>query len=142
MDCLATSHVSQAADIVAQRLKALEKSQVDAGSWARAQFLELIAPGNSTMIMDGEERQANRDFKSNRDLRLSWGGKGDDEWPKGNGSRGSGPAFLTPGPDAWAEAADGPKGGGKNKDKESVKGGKKGGWSKKGKNGGKNSHWW
>ena len=72
LDYLAQAKVGQAADVVSQRLKAIEKSLSDAGSWERAQFLELIEPGQSTMLTDGEERQANKDFKAAKELRILW----------------------------------------------------------------------
>ena len=43
-----------AADVVAQRVKALERATVD-GHWSSAQFLELIPPDSSTLLERGEE---------------------------------------------------------------------------------------
>ncbi|CAK9036064.1 unnamed protein product [Durusdinium trenchii] len=44
LDLLVENKSAQAADIIAQRIKALEKSVQDNNSWVRARFLELVEP--------------------------------------------------------------------------------------------------
>ena len=53
LDLLASNQAPRAADLVAQRIKALERSMVDY-DWWRAQHLELIPPVGATLI-DREE---------------------------------------------------------------------------------------
>ena len=47
LDHLALGRTKHAADIIAQRIKALERSIVDMGKWDHAQYLELIPPPQS-----------------------------------------------------------------------------------------------
>ena len=55
LDLLAQKETGAAADLLAQRLKALERSMVD-GHWERAQWAELLPPEGVT-LMDREEDQ-------------------------------------------------------------------------------------
>ena len=53
MDHLAAGSPSRAADVVGQRIKALERATQE-GHWGAAQFLELLAP-EGTMLLDRDE---------------------------------------------------------------------------------------
>ena len=55
LDMLAQGRGSAAADVICQRLKALEQSVLDGNSWRKAKFLELIAE-ESGMTDKGEEQ--------------------------------------------------------------------------------------
>ena len=72
MDHLALGENAFAADVAAQRLKALEKSHIDSGRWDRAQYLELIEPTNTTMITAAEESQVDKEYKAYRDFKSAW----------------------------------------------------------------------
>ena len=54
LDFLALQQPMRAADVVAQRLKAVEQSVVD-GQWDRAQFLELLEGAGTTLVNKSEE---------------------------------------------------------------------------------------
>ena len=54
IDKLALGMPSRAADVLAQRVKALERATVD-GGWSTAQFLELLPPESSTLLERDEE---------------------------------------------------------------------------------------
>ena len=54
LDLLAKCSPGRAADVVAQRVKALEKATSD-GAWTTAQFLELI-PSESSSLLDRDEQ--------------------------------------------------------------------------------------
>ena len=54
IDKLALGMPSRAADVLAQRVKALERATVD-GGWNTAQFLELLPPESSTLLERDEE---------------------------------------------------------------------------------------
>ena len=51
---LANHRIGEAADVLAQRTKALERSAVD-GTWARACHLELIPSDGATLLDKDEE---------------------------------------------------------------------------------------
>ena len=54
IDMLAQMKPAQAADLLAQRVKALQKASVD-GHWGSAQFLELLSPESATLLDRAEE---------------------------------------------------------------------------------------
>ena len=55
LDYLATGEPLKAADLVAQRMKALELASVDANNWEKATYLELLEPSHTTLINKDEE---------------------------------------------------------------------------------------
>ena len=57
-----------AMDIVAQRLKALERSIVDS-SWATARWMELIPTGDAHLTLQAEALIAQKLEKADRELR-------------------------------------------------------------------------
>ena len=92
LDLLAESKASQAADIVAQRLKALEKSVIDRNQWKRAKYLELVEPEEGLLADRGEEQLMQKELEREERLRsptrgndrARWKGKGDNQdWSKG-----------------------------------------------------------
>ena len=103
LDLLAKKENGAAADLLCQRLKALEKSLSDGGTWYRAQFLELLPPDGMTLVDRDEELMVQREnelqFKTKGGPQKGFGpGKGSDVWTGG---------------DAWK--------GGKGKDKDKGK---------------------
>ena len=60
LDLLARKQPAHAADLVGQRVKAIEKSCHD-GHWAAAQYLELLGPDGGGLLERGEEVFMNRE---------------------------------------------------------------------------------
>lgn len=95
LDLLARSSPGRAADVVAQRVKALERATCD-GAWTSAQFLELI-PSESSSLLDRDEqvylnKEALLEQKLRHGEKPAWraekpGKKG--EKGKGRGQKGS-----------------------------------------------------
>ena len=91
LDSLADGSFGAAADLVAQRLKALERSTWD-GHWERAQWVELLEPEGASLMEDDEQHMVDRESR----LRQRWAkgkGKGTDKGPppKGKGKKGGSP---------------------------------------------------
>ena len=96
LDQIAGGQPERAADLMAQRLKALELQLVDNG-WQRAQYLELIAPEGAHLAEMDEQRMAAREqateakMKQQVQARAPWSaepkGKGDAKG-KGRGKKG------------------------------------------------------
>ena len=84
LDLLVENKSAQAADIIAQRIKALEKSVQDNNSWVRARFLELVEPDDVALLDRGEEAMIQKELEREEKLRgpSEWKGKG--HW-KGKG---------------------------------------------------------
>ena len=86
LDLIASGNSQSAADIIAQRLKALELSISDAG-WSRAQFVELLEPEGPTLLDRDEMAMTSKELSTDlkmRRLQLGKGGKGDGKDPKGS----------------------------------------------------------
>ena len=73
LDHLALGRRSQAADVCAQRLKALELAS-ETGSWQRAQYLELVEAEGPGLIDKEEEFMVTKEVELNQRIR----GKGAD----------------------------------------------------------------
>ena len=71
LDMLATQRNAEASDVVAQRIKAIDKSLTDGGR-ARAQLLELIPQEGAGLLDRDEEVAIARDAKVEQDLRPGW----------------------------------------------------------------------
>ena len=75
LDLLARGENSQAADLAAQRVKAIERSIVD-GNWSRAQHLELIDPEGATLLDKSEDlmlaKEAEREARVKAPNREQW----------------------------------------------------------------------
>eukprot|EP00438_Fugacium_kawagutii_P032819 Skav214752 [mRNA] locus=scaffold983:202851:205260:- [translate_table: standard] len=75
LDLLVLGKGQEAADVIAQRIKALEKSAQDGNQWRKAKFLELIEADDAVLIDRGEEammtKEAEREEK-NRGGRTWW----------------------------------------------------------------------
>ena len=85
LDLLAEGKAPQAADVIAQRLKALEKSVQDGNQWKRARFLELVESEEAVLMGRGEEAMIQKELEREEKLRggvSAWEGKG--HW-KGRG---------------------------------------------------------
>ena len=67
MDHLALGRTRAAADVCAQRLKALELASTT-GSWERAQYIELVEPEGATLVDKEEEFIATKEVELNRRL--------------------------------------------------------------------------
>eukprot|EP00971_Amphidinium_carterae_P334199 6469340-Amphidinium_carterae.1 len=93
LDLLVKHQIGAAADIAAQRLKALEKSAVD-GHWDAAELLELVPPEQATLLEKAENRALQKELMLDRKYsHQNWKGKGDSkgkEWEKGVGKKGFG----------------------------------------------------
>ena len=74
---------AQAADLLAQRVKALQKVSVD-GHWGSAQFLELLSPEAATLLDRAEEVYTSNQYLLDQKL------KGYDRQPKGPRPEGRG----------------------------------------------------
>ena len=68
LDLLIQGKVAEAMDVLAQRVKALERAQAD-GHWDAAQWMELIPTGAVQLIPRRESRQALREAEEESKLR-------------------------------------------------------------------------
>ena len=68
LDLLVQGKVAEAMDVLAQRVKALERAQAD-GHWDAAQWMELIPTGAVQLIPRRESRQALREAEEESKLR-------------------------------------------------------------------------
>ena len=107
LDLLAKKETGAAADLLCQRLKALEKSLADQGMWTRAQFLELLPPEGMTLVDRDEDLMVQRE----NELQVKIKGKGTAVVPYYGKDQGS-----WKGQDSW-KGWKGDKGKGKDKDK-------------------------
>ena len=106
LDCLAAKKPAQAADLVAQRIKALEVGLTD-GNWRRSQHLELIEGDGAPLVDKDEEYLMAKEEELTMRLQNHWysgpykgagakGGKETKGWgkgkkgPKGKGKKGKG----------------------------------------------------
>lgn len=85
LDLMVSGQGPEAADILAQRIKALEKSVTDNNQWRKARYLELVEADEAALIDPGEEdmmtREADREEKTRRGV--TWSEQ--DPWKKGRG---------------------------------------------------------
>ena len=88
LDLLAKSQTGAAADLAAQRVKALERSIVD-GGWTRAQHLELLEPEGATLLDKSEDlmlaKEAELEARIKPSQREQWFAE-----VKGKGKKGKG----------------------------------------------------
>jgi hypothetical protein len=136
LDHLATGRVNEAGDVIAQRLKALEVSNVD-GHWKRAEQLELVAAETTSLVNRSELKLAQKEVEADwkvaqpysygKSWQNSGPGKADPGWgqdwnPKGKGKG----EYWKPKPkgDYWKPN---PKGKDKGKGKKGKGKGKKDG---------------
>ena len=68
MDALLRGNTSGAMDVLAQRLKALERSIVDS-NWQEARWMELIPTGDAQLSSQEETQRAQKLEKADRDIR-------------------------------------------------------------------------
>ena len=123
LDHLARGRTRRAADLAAQRLKAIERSMRDKGSWEAAQFLELLPTEGDSMMEKEEELVIARE----RELQRRLAGPGP-------GGPGKGPGWGPPGGGRFQDRKGAPFGKGEKGDAkgDGKKGGKGGGDKKKG----------
>ena len=110
LDLLAKNCPARAADVICQRVKALERASSE-GSWSSAQFLELIPAENASLLERDEEvfisKEALLEQKlKKKDTQGGWKGGAPRGDRKGEKGRGKG-----------LKGEDGPKGRGKESDK-------------------------
>ena len=89
LDHLAMGRSRSAADLIAQRIKALERAIVD-GHWTQAQYLEVLEPDDTTLLTRDEEYIVTQETELQQRLRgkgAAWGDKGAGAW-KGAGWKG------------------------------------------------------
>ena len=94
LDQVAAGQGPQAADTLAQRLKALEL-QVSDQSWSRAQHLELLPPEGAALVDKDEAYMATKEQAVDVKMRTAISGanpkgKGKEDGPKGKGKKGKG----------------------------------------------------
>jgi hypothetical protein len=125
LDLIAHGKVLEAADVLAQRLKALELA-AEEGGWASAQYLELIPQDKGTLVSGDERHMLKREQESalrlnSTPLPTPWGGGSSSKggWPTPDASW-QGKGWWSP----WNTSQFQPTWKGKGKGK--VKGGKKG----------------
>jgi hypothetical protein len=100
LDHLARGRTRRAADLAAQRLKAIERAMCDKGSWEAAQFLELLPTEGDSMIEKEEELVISREKELKRRLAgpgPSGAGKGSMWYPPPKGDQypgGKNPPFA------------------------------------------------
>ena len=86
LDHLARGELGQAADLLCQRIKALDRATQE-GSWQSAQFLELLPPDGVTLLERDEEMFLRNEFildqKANRYGDRNWSNQ--NRSPKGDG---------------------------------------------------------
>ena len=96
LDHLARSAPARAADVVAQRMKALERATSE-GSWGAAQYLELIPSEHAGLLDRDEELHITKELNLERKVRgyepqkPKGGGKNDRRGEKGQGKKGQAP---------------------------------------------------
>ena len=69
LDHLARKEYGEAADLLGQRLKAVEKATKDGNNWSRAQWLELLPPEGLTLI--GRDEEAMTAYEEQLQTRLN-----------------------------------------------------------------------
>eukprot|EP00435_Cladocopium_sp_Y103_P054677 s172_g17.t2 len=107
LDLMVRGQGPEAADILAQRIKALEKSVSDGNQWRRARHLELVEPEDVALVDQGEEDMMLREAEREDKVRL--GSRWNEE--KGSWRKGAGKTYQ-PG-DGRRKGQEGAKGKGK-----------------------------
>ena len=79
LDLLADDQRLQALDVLAQRMKALERSVYDGNTWRKAKFLELVPEDEVSLVDRGEENMMAKEMEHEEKMR----GKG--QWSEGQG---------------------------------------------------------
>ena len=69
LDCLAAKETAAAADIAAQRIKALEQSVQDNNQWRKAKYLELVDSEEVTLADKGEANMMQKEVELEEKLR-------------------------------------------------------------------------
>ena len=75
LDHLAGGSPSKAADVVCQRIKALERATQE-GHWGAAQYLELLAPEGTLLLDRDEEAYMTKEYLLEQKLRSYDRGQG------------------------------------------------------------------
>ena len=91
LDLLAQHKIAQGADILAQRVKALERACTE-GHWGAAQFLELIGGEQQGLLDRSEQYCLSKEYIMDQKLRgldktQNRSGKGDQKGTKGRGGK-------------------------------------------------------
>ena len=99
LDLLARGETGQCADLLGQRIKALERASTE-GHWQCAQFLELLPPDNTSLLERDEEVYLTREFLLEQKVRRydktkfppipPGGKKGGEKGEKGEKGKGKG----------------------------------------------------
>lgn len=87
VDLLARLRPAQAADLLSQRIKAIEKAGVD-GHWGSAQYLELMSPEQAGLLEREEEIFTNKEYLLEMKLRSMENRGRDRDHPKGGKEKG------------------------------------------------------
>ena len=85
LDHLAVGEPLMAADMIAQRMKALELAIVEANGWDRAKFLELLEPSDATLLGKDEELLMAKELETRARIKGKGHGSFAADWqqPKG-----------------------------------------------------------
>ncbi len=70
LDHLALGRLAEAADVVTQRLKAVDMAAVEQ-NWARTSYLELVPEDAVTMASRGEQKMVQSEMEAHRPARVS-----------------------------------------------------------------------
>eukprot|EP00438_Fugacium_kawagutii_P026275 Skav208229 [mRNA] locus=scaffold2601:80703:82422:+ [translate_table: standard] len=84
LDLLAEGKGAEAADILGQRVKAIEKSIQDSNQWRRAKYLELVEQEDVALVDQGEENMMAKEADREEKIRGGWNTWRSD-WSKGKG---------------------------------------------------------
>lgn len=89
LDLLTQSKGAEAADILAQRIKALEKSVQDNNQWRKAKHLELVEQEDVALVDQGEENMMQKEADREDKVRGPWSHWKEDHWGKGKAKGGN-----------------------------------------------------
>ena len=85
LDLLVEGKGAEAGDVLAQRIKALEKSAQDSNQWRKAKHLELVEPDDAALVDQGEEDMMAKEAEREDKTRKGPGWTEPDPWRKGRG---------------------------------------------------------
>ena len=100
LDLLVEGRGAEAGDILAQRIKALEKSAQDSNQWRKAKHLELVEADDAALVDPGEEEMMAKEAEREDKTRKGSGWSEQEPWRKGRGKGAPGPDPRRKGTDA------------------------------------------
>ena len=100
LDLVVEGKGAEAGDILAQRIKALEKSAQDSNQWRKAKHLELVEADDAALVDPGEEEMMAKEAEREDKTRRGPGWSEQEPWRKGRGKGARGPDPRRKGSDA------------------------------------------